>query len=225
MSVSTLARTFVRESDRDALAANVVEIDLIFLLNLFAQVLHRHVFLRQFDFERAALLLNFRQASALFAQIFFARSHFRFLRLLLADQFRGLRVHLIALVLQRFNFLARLGDFRIRLRFASEKGFNFACGVVQPNASVHACDVRAAASAGGTKSKAVLRWRARLWFRSKLVFAVSRCWRRLFQSRVEFGDLRLQLALAVFEIADLRGQALRAFDCLPVPARRGCVIS
>jgi hypothetical protein len=34
----------------------VVQIDMILLLDFFAQVLHRHVFLRQLDFNRAALL-------------------------------------------------------------------------------------------------------------------------------------------------------------------------
>ena len=44
-------RTFVGKCDGDALAANIVEVNLIFLLDPFPQVLHRHVFLRQFHLE------------------------------------------------------------------------------------------------------------------------------------------------------------------------------
>ena len=73
VSVCTLAGPSSAIGDGDAFAADVVEVELIFLLDAFAQVLHGHVLLRQFDFDRAALLLDFGQAPALFAQIFFAR--------------------------------------------------------------------------------------------------------------------------------------------------------
>ena len=73
VSVCDFGRAFVGEGDGDALAADVVEVEVIFLLDFFAQVLHRHVFLRQFDFNAAALVLQFRQTAALRAQIFFAR--------------------------------------------------------------------------------------------------------------------------------------------------------
>ncbi len=50
-------RPLVRVGDRNALAADVVGTDMILLLDPLAQVLDRHVLLRQLDFERPALLL------------------------------------------------------------------------------------------------------------------------------------------------------------------------
>ena len=51
-----LGGAFVGEGDGDAFAADVIEVDVVFLLNALAQVLHGHVLLGQLDFERAALL-------------------------------------------------------------------------------------------------------------------------------------------------------------------------
>ena len=84
-------RAFVGIGDGDAFAADVVEVEVIFLANLVAQVLHRHVFLREFNFHRAARVLQFRQTVALAAQIFFAGGDFAVLRIFPADQFRRLR--------------------------------------------------------------------------------------------------------------------------------------
>ena len=53
-----LGRAFVGQRDRDAFAANVVQIDLVLFADAVAQILHDHAFLRQFDFMRAALLLQ-----------------------------------------------------------------------------------------------------------------------------------------------------------------------
>ena len=91
---------------------------MIFLLDPLAQVLHGHVFLRQFHVQRAALVLQFRQPAALPAQIFFARRDFRFLRIFLRKQFRRLRVHLLALMRQTLNLAARILDLRFRLFLA-----------------------------------------------------------------------------------------------------------
>ena len=63
-----LGRAFVGVGDGDALAANVVEVDVVFLLDPLAQVLHGHVLLRQLDIEGAALFLQLGQAPALLAQ-------------------------------------------------------------------------------------------------------------------------------------------------------------
>ena len=75
------------------------------------QILGRHVFLGESDLNRAALLLQLRQAPPLFAQRFFAPRHVGLLRLLLADQRGGLRIDLLALVLQPFDLAARFLDF------------------------------------------------------------------------------------------------------------------
>ena len=69
-----LRRAFVGERDGDAFAANVVEGEVIFLLDPFAQVLDGHVFLRQFNIQGAALFLQLSQLSPLPAQVFFARN-------------------------------------------------------------------------------------------------------------------------------------------------------
>ncbi len=73
---------------------------MIFLLDPFAQVLDGHVFLRQFNIQGAALFLQLSQLPPPLAQIFFARNDVAFLRLFPRQQFGGLRVHLLALVLQ-----------------------------------------------------------------------------------------------------------------------------
>ena len=73
---------------------------MILLLDAFAQVLDGHVFLRQFHVQGAALFLQLGQPAALSAQMLLARGHVAFLRLFPRQHFGGLRVHLIALVLQ-----------------------------------------------------------------------------------------------------------------------------
>ena len=79
---------------------------MIFLLDPLAQVLHRHVLLRQFHVQGAALVLQFRQPAALPAQIFLARRDVGFLRLFLRKQFRQLRVGLLAFMRQTLNLAA-----------------------------------------------------------------------------------------------------------------------
>ena len=108
VSVCTFAGPSSAIGDRDAFAANVVEVEMIFLLDALAQVLHRHVLLRQFDFDRRSrcCCASVRSA-ALLAQIFLhAMMISSSCVCLLANQVRDLCVDLIAIVLQRFN-LAR----------------------------------------------------------------------------------------------------------------------
>ena len=81
-------RAFVGKGDGDAFAADVVKVEMVFLLNAIAQVLHGHVLLRQFDLDGAALLLDFGQAPPLFAQGFLAGGNVSFLRLLLRPAIR-----------------------------------------------------------------------------------------------------------------------------------------
>ena len=83
-----LGRAFVGVGNGDALAANAVEADVVFLLDPLAQVLHRHVLLRQLHFEGAALLLQLGQPPALLAQTFLARGDVLVLGLLLRHQLR-----------------------------------------------------------------------------------------------------------------------------------------
>jgi len=59
---------FVGKGDGDALAADVIEIDMIFLLDAFAQVLDGHVLLGELDFEGAAAFLKGGEGAALVAQ-------------------------------------------------------------------------------------------------------------------------------------------------------------
>ena len=117
-----LGRAFVGEGDGDALAADVVQVDVVLLLDPLAQVLHGHVLLRQLDLEGAALLLQFGQAAALLAQGFLPRGDVRFLGLLLRQQLGGLRVHLLALVLQRLDPAAGFLDFGLGLLLAADEG-------------------------------------------------------------------------------------------------------
>ena len=106
-------RTLVRDGDSDALAANGVQVHLIFLLNPLAQVLHGHVVLRQFHLERAALILQFAQTTALFPQVFLATGHAALQRISLSHQFSRLCAHLLAFELQTPNLLA--GFFNLQL--------------------------------------------------------------------------------------------------------------
>ena len=99
---------------------------MIFLLDFLAQVLNRHIFLREFNLDSAALVLQFRQPAALRTQILVARSDFRFLRIFLREQSGGLRVHLLAFVLQFFNLPARFHDFRFRQFLARNERRTFA---------------------------------------------------------------------------------------------------
>ena len=117
-----LRRAFVGEGDGDALAAHVVEVDVIFLLDAFAQVLDGHVFLRQFHVQGAALFLQLGQLPPLLAQVFLARGDVGFLRLFPRQQFGGLRVHLLALVLQTLDLRPRILNFRFRLLLAADEG-------------------------------------------------------------------------------------------------------
>ena len=60
-------RSFVGDGDGNALAADLVEVHLILLLNPLAQVLDAHVLLRQFHVERAPLVLQIGQTPPLLA--------------------------------------------------------------------------------------------------------------------------------------------------------------
>ena len=125
VNVCTLRRAFVGIRNRDALAADIVEVQMIFLLHALAQVLNRHIFLREFDVDGAALLLNLGQPAALFAQSFFALQNIRLLRLFLAEQLSRLQIHLLALVLQAIDLPARFLDFRFRLLLARDERRTF----------------------------------------------------------------------------------------------------
>src|ERR1044071_6820633 len=114
-------RAFVGKGNRDALAANVVQPDLVFLLNALTQVLHRHVLLREFDFNRASLLLQIRKPVAVFAEAAFAGAEVRRLSLLLGNQPTDLRVHLFSVMLERNNLAARFLNFALGLFLASYK--------------------------------------------------------------------------------------------------------
>ena len=101
-----LRLALVRVGDGDALAADVVEVDEILVLNALAQVLHAHIFLRQFHIDGAALLLQGSHAGALAAQSFLARGHVGINLTLLGREPRGLGADDLAFVLKTFNLLA-----------------------------------------------------------------------------------------------------------------------
>ena len=96
-------RAFVRNRDGDALAADVVEVDLILLLNALAQVLRGHGFLSQLDLDAAALLLDLGKTTAQLAQGFLARVDALILRFLLCEEFSSLPVDDFALVREALN--------------------------------------------------------------------------------------------------------------------------
>ena len=77
--------------DGEALAADVVEIEVIFRLHFLAQVLDGHVLLRQFHIKSAARVLDFRQPVALRTQRFVALRNLAILRILMTDQIGGLQ--------------------------------------------------------------------------------------------------------------------------------------
>jgi hypothetical protein len=113
-----LRRAFVGKCDRDALAANVIQVNVILLLNALTKALNGHILLGQLNIERSTLFLQRGQAPALFTQVFFARCDFGIARLLLREQFRRLGIHLFALVAQGFDTSARLLNLGFGLGFA-----------------------------------------------------------------------------------------------------------
>ena len=124
------SRSLVRVGDGDALAADAVEVDVVFLLNAVAQVLHRHVLLRQLNFEGSALLLLLGQAPALLAQPFVAGRHLGILGLLLRHQLACLGVDLLAVMLQLLDQTARFLDLGLSLLFAADKGGHLAAALL-----------------------------------------------------------------------------------------------
>ena len=50
---------FVRVGNGDAFTPNVIQLHLIFLLNPFPEILHRHIFLGEADVDRPAGFLQF----------------------------------------------------------------------------------------------------------------------------------------------------------------------
>ena len=71
----------------------------------------RHVLLRQFHLQRAALLLRFVQSTPLVAQGFFAASNLIHLGFFASSQIRQTRVDLFAFVLQGLYLRLRLRNF------------------------------------------------------------------------------------------------------------------
>ncbi len=82
-------------------------------------------FCAKLNLDGAALFLEFVQDAALFAQAAVGFGDLRFLGFLLRQPFGDLAVDLFALMLESFDFLARLGDFRLRLKLALQEGLNF----------------------------------------------------------------------------------------------------
>ena len=172
---------------------------------------------------RARCCCCFGQAPALFAQAFFARTDIsRFLRLLLREQFRRLRVHLLAFVLQSLDLQPRILDLRFRLFLAVEKRRTFARAVARPPAPIRGCVVPATAVAGGTRRTFVPRSREPLCFRSSRALAVSRCWRRFSRAAVSSTPpASCGSRSRVFQLAACVGQSRALSADLPVPAPRG----
>ena len=94
-----LRLAFIGMRDGDAFAADILEVEVIFLLHFLPQVLDGHVLLRQFHVERAALILQFRQAAALRTQRLVATGNLAFLRILQSDGLGRLRTDQLALML------------------------------------------------------------------------------------------------------------------------------
>ena len=117
-----LRLALVGVGDGDALAANVVEVEMILLLDPLAQVLHGHVLLRQFDIEGSALFLQAGQTPALLAQAFLARGHVLVLGLLLRHQVRRLRIDLFAVMLEFLDQAARFLDLGLGPLLAANEG-------------------------------------------------------------------------------------------------------
>ena len=101
-----LRRALVGEGNGDALAADVVEDELILLLDALAEVLHLHRFLRQLDVDRATAALKLAELLAALAQAFFAQLDVTFLRGLLRAKLRDALADLLALVLEPLDLVA-----------------------------------------------------------------------------------------------------------------------
>ena len=212
-----LGRAFVGEGDGDALAADVVEVDVVFLLDALAQVLDGHVLLRQLDFEGAALLLAVRSGGGAARASSSSRAAMSLvLRLLLRQQFGGLGVDLLAVVPQRLD-LARgipaISASACALR--STKAANLARGAARRAASARAMRCSSGCCWLPERGAHLL-----LGGEGHLGFRSARRWRRraagarLSRAAVSSATCCLAGAFAGFEFGGLggeRGALLQAF--------------
>ena len=204
-----LGRAFVGVGDGDALAADVVEVEVVFLLDSFAQVLDGHVFLRQFHFQRAALVLQFGQPAALRAQIFLARRNLRSP----AHSFAPSSSAVCALTCSRSCcnrsiWRARILNLRFRLLLARDERRNTRRGAARRAGSIRGCAVPAPAAAGGTTRKLLLGRQRDLAFGQRRVGGIALL-AQIFQFRRERGDLFLRRRVrALPSSPDLRRQRL-----------------
>ena len=202
-------RAFVGKGDGDALAANIVQVEVIFLLDAFAQVLHGHVFLRQLDFERAALFLDIRsETPALFAQAILRESRCRLPGLLLFErELRGLGVDLFAVMPQFFDTAAGILDFGLGLRLRLTKEPSSARRCSNELVQLARCAVR-------QRSLLLSEGGAHLFLRGQRDFAFSqlRSWlcrvaaAKPPAARVKSATCCCRLAFASFQSAALLGQ-------------------
>ena len=118
-------RSLIREGDRDALAPDIGNVQLIFLPDAIAKVVDRHILLGEFDFDHTAFFLQGGKRAPLLAQHFLATAHLGILRLLVRHQRGDLFADLFPLMLQALDPHAGFLDFRFGLFLASHEGSQF----------------------------------------------------------------------------------------------------
>ena len=209
-------RAFIGESDRDAFAADVVEIDLIFLLNALRAGFARPCFSARVRLRSCRVAAEVRSGGGV------ARADFlRAWQLPLPApafwpiKFRSLRVHLLAFVLKRFDLRrdSAISDSACALRLMNDG--NFAAALLRRVGSVRECAVRKALLLLAERS-------AKLFFgrESDFAFRQGRCWRRRAVGAVAPSALFSSVTCSCnsrsrsSKLVDLRGQAFARF-CKP----------
>ena len=195
---------------------------MVFLLDALAQVLHRHVLLRQLHLDGAALLLQLGQAPALLAQGFFARRRHP----LPAPASAPASSAVCALTCSR----SCCKPLDLARAIPGSPIPPAPCGRRKTPISLRRCSITWASSRMRCSSDCCCcrKRGAHLLFGGQRHLAFGQAGvggvallAQLLQLGGQFGHLRLLRLLARFQFAGLRGQRGALLQCLPVPARPG----
>ena len=204
-------RPFIGNGDGDALAANSIKVELVFLLNALAEVLRRHVLLCQFHLERAPLLLQFGQAAPLFPQAFFACCNIAFLGVLLSDEFRSLGVDHLPFVAQALDLALGIFNLRLPLELAAAENSNFTAALLGQLAQLRDALFERLLLLAKGGAQLLFGRQGDLRFSESAVGLIAMLAQPL-EAAAYFGDLLLERALASLEFGGLSGKDVALLD-------------
>ena len=216
VSVWTLAGPSSAIGDGDAFAADVVQVDLIFLLDALAQVLHGHVLLRQFDFDACRAAAGIRSSDGVARAKLPRASQFRFPALLSGRASSAAwALTCSRSMLQAIQSARRDSWISVPPVLAVEESdetsarrCSTSCASSRMRCSSDCCCWRNEAQICSSVASATL-------LSVNAALAPSRCWRRFFEVGGELGDLLLAMprsrASSSPTCAAKRGALLQSF--------------